>query len=109
MVAVEALEREVNNGGYDQFFVNTPQFAAIIVAALQRIGCPRVAAITRRAVDALHLAELTRETIVERICVNDPQRDRIFDACDHEFFTYPEDIAAHLFAFIRDHKDSIRI
>jgi len=35
VLAVEALEREVNNGGYDQFFVNSSrEFARIIVGAL---------------------------------------------------------------------------
>ena len=37
ILAVEALEREVNNGGYHQFFLNTPEYAPFIVAALQRI------------------------------------------------------------------------
>lgn len=35
ILAVEALEREVNNGGYHQFFVNSPQFAGSIADFLQ--------------------------------------------------------------------------
>ncbi len=109
VLAVEALEREVNNGGFDQFFVNTPEFAAVIVAALERIDCPRTADITRRAVGALHLAELTRETIEEVIFDDNPERKRTFAACDVEFFHPSEDVAERLFAFIRANKDRIRL
>src|SRR5512146_179365 len=49
VLAVEALEREVNNGGYGQFFRNSSNaYAAEVVDALLRIGCPHVAAITAR-------------------------------------------------------------
>ena len=40
VLAIEALEREVNNGGYNQFFLNEPSYAHEIVAALNEIGCP---------------------------------------------------------------------
>src|SRR6202035_5656818 len=64
VLAVEALEREVNNGGYSLFFENsTREFAPIIVQALVRIGCPRTAEITQRAIDALHLPTLSVEAI----------------------------------------------
>jgi hypothetical protein len=40
ILAVEALEREVNNGGYAQFFQNSSrEYASMIVNALRRIGC----------------------------------------------------------------------
>jgi hypothetical protein len=48
VLAVEALEREVNNGGYCQFFFNTSS-APRIVDTLQRIGCPEAARLTKRA------------------------------------------------------------
>jgi hypothetical protein len=49
ILAVEALEREVNNGGYHQFFINSSrQFVPIVISALQRIGCKKTAAITQR-------------------------------------------------------------
>src|SRR5215472_14129753 len=60
VLAIEALEREVNNGGFRQFFENSSQeYAPMIVQALERIGCARTAAITQEAIDALHLPELT--------------------------------------------------
>jgi len=51
ILAIEALEREVNNGGYGQFFLNSSrEFAPTIVRALALIGCPKTAAITQRAI-----------------------------------------------------------
>ena len=56
VLAVEALEREVNNGGYDQFFVNSSrEFTPIMVGALKRIGCNKTASITQKAIEALGL------------------------------------------------------
>jgi hypothetical protein len=64
VLAVEALEREVNNGGYEQFFLNsTREYAPIIVDALTRIGCRRTAAITQKALDALRAFPLTDAAI----------------------------------------------
>jgi hypothetical protein len=60
VLAVEALEREVNNGGYEQFFTNSSrEFTATIVESLQRIGCRKTAGITRRAIKALGISDLT--------------------------------------------------
>ena len=40
VLAVRALDREVNNGGYHQFFCNSSRkFAPKIVESLVRIGC----------------------------------------------------------------------
>jgi hypothetical protein len=38
-MAVESLEREVNNGGYDQFFVNAAEYTPVIADSLSAIGC----------------------------------------------------------------------
>src|SRR5438105_806752 len=48
ILAVEALEREVNNGGYGQFY-SSSEYAPIVVRALRLIGCPKTAEITQKA------------------------------------------------------------
>ncbi|MBX3437178.1 MAG: DUF4375 domain-containing protein, partial [Planctomycetaceae bacterium] len=41
VLAVEAMEREVNNGGYQQFFGNpSREYAGFLVRALGLIRCP---------------------------------------------------------------------
>ena len=57
VLAVRALDREVNNGGYHQFFSNSScQYALTVVPALESIGCGEAAALTKRALDALNLS-----------------------------------------------------
>ena len=51
VLAIEGLEREVNNGGYSQFFLNSSrEFVDVIEVALLAIGCPKTAAITRTGI-----------------------------------------------------------
>src|SRR6266567_5973029 len=50
VLAIEALEREVNNGGYGQFFTNSSnEYAGAVLEALQRVGCTQTVTITERA------------------------------------------------------------
>jgi len=110
ILAIEGLEREVNNGGYYQFFVNSSvQYASVIVAALRRIGCPKVAAITEDAITALRLPHLSVAEIQAVICDDGESRDEVLGACDRQFFEYPEPIADRLFAFIKANRSTIRL
>ena len=109
IVAIEALEAEVNNGGYAQFFLNSSrEYAPTIVQALARIGCPITAAITQRAIDALHLPSLTDEAI-ETAMANDEVSEDDLNECDDSYYKSGEDIAGQLFAFIKKNKDVIKL
>jgi hypothetical protein len=109
ILAVEALEREVNNGGYSQFFENsTRQFAPVVVQALVRIGCPKAAAITQKAIDALHLPSLTVESI-EAAMEDADESEEALNECDTSYYNAGEDIANQLFAFIKKNKDAITL
>jgi hypothetical protein len=108
VLAIEALEREVNNGGYQQFFVNSSkEFAPVIVRALERIGCPENAAITQRAIDALHLSSLTVEAI--EMAIADGVDEEVLDNCDKSYFAAREEIAGRLFAFIKANKSDFTL
>src|SRR5262249_34289212 len=90
VLAVEALEREVNNGGYSQFLSNSSkQFTPAIVPALERIGCPVTAAITRDAIAALKLPRPDAEPDFD---TEDEARDEALDGCDQRFYQSGEDI-----------------
>jgi Domain of unknown function (DUF4375) len=93
VLAVEALEREVNNGGYDQFFVNSSrEYAPIIADALTRIGCPKTCEVTRNALDALGLDEL----------------DEGLARCDGAYYDSGEEIDVALFEFVKANRASIK-
>lgn len=108
VLAVSALEREVNNGGYAQFFANASrEWAPDIVESLRRIGCPLAAKITQDAIDSLHLDQLTPEAVEAMVEKDDDVRDAALQLCDDRFAQYPEDIASHLFAYIKSHRAEI--
>jgi Domain of unknown function (DUF4375) len=108
VLAVEALEREVNNGGYDQFFLNSSrEFAPVIVGALERIGCKKTANVTRRAIKALSISDLTSDAIEAVISTPDEGRRSKLNRCDDSYYKSAEPIADRLFAFIKANKASI--
>jgi hypothetical protein len=91
VLAVLALESEVNNGGYRQFFWNSSRrFTPTIVASLLRIDCERTAALTAKAISALGLSTVTVQAVEQEIQREDEGRDAQLDVCDREFYTFHE-------------------
>ena len=91
VLAVEALEREVNNGGYSQFFSNSSsEWAGTIVAALRAIGCPKTADITDKAV-------ANRED------------EKALSKCDDRYYANDEPIADRLFDWISRNRAQIKL
>jgi hypothetical protein len=111
VLAIEALEREVNNGGYGQFFANSSnEFAATVVAALQRIGCPSTASITQRALTALPKGNpLTPESLSATMEQDDPSRDKRLEECDQAYLDAREDIATALLRYLIKERASIQL
>ena len=109
VLAVMALDREVNNGGYHQFFVNSShRFVHIIVDCLRRIGCNATVAITEKAIAALGLGVLTADSVSAAVLTEDPDRDQILESCDNEFYEI-EEIGNKLFPFIEKHQTQIQL
>lgn len=109
VLAVEALEREVNNGGYHQFFANSSrELTTTVVAALQRIGCKKTASITRKAIKALGTTDLTADAIDAAMAGDDEQLVANLKRCDDSYYQGEEPIAERLFAFIQANKTSVR-
>jgi hypothetical protein len=109
VLAVEALEREVNNGGYDQFFANSSrQFAPTIVGSLQRIDCKKTATITKMAIKALGISDLTTEAIDAAMAPDSKKHSARLKRCDDSYFKSGEPIADRLFGFIKANREGIR-
>lgn len=112
IVAVEALEREVNNGGYHQFFLNTPEYAPFVVAALKRIRCPKTSDISASAISLLGLGQQFTTNQIQMALNEDIAGDLIkilYDQCDRPYYDCDEPITDRLFAFICTHRSSIRL
>lgn len=111
ILAIEAMEREVNNGGYHQFFSNdSKKHASVLPGALARVGCPIAAQI---ATDAL--AALKIEGVVTAAKIDAALRqlgDKAVPALgqlDQRYFQNNEPIAERLFAYIQVKKTEIRL
>jgi hypothetical protein len=111
VLAIEALEREVNNGGYGQFFLNAShEFIDVIEQALLAIDCPTAAAITREAIAALGIeGDVTGERAEAVVLSDDAAIREALERCDDRFHGRDEPIADRLFAWIKRHRSSVRI
>ena len=108
ILAVEALEREVNNGGYAQFFVNSSrEYAPIIVRSLREIGCPVTAEITRNAIAIINKRPITDEEIKNGTWNEDEERFEALNKCDVIYFQACEPIEMRLFEFIKSARENI--
>ncbi len=104
---VEALEFEVNNGGFDQFYFNSNgDFSNEIPKALKQIGAFKTAELVKKA-NAVFNQELVpikrnkRQNIMEKIA---DQSEVIWNQCDEEFYSNEENLSQLLFEFVLAHK-----
>jgi hypothetical protein len=111
ILAIEALEREVNNGGYSQFFINSSsEYATSIVDSLEYVGLSKTAGITRKALEELKIeGPITSGKIEETMHRDDEGRDEMLGIFDDVFYEYEEDISGELFSFIKNHQDEIQL
>ena len=115
LLSIFALEREVNNGGYDQFLRNSSnQYANIIIDSLKLISCPKTADITREAFDALNISgEITVQSIENTLFnVNEKRKseiDKILNKCDNKYYKRVESPTSRLFDYIKRNKDKIKL
>ena len=111
VLAVEALEREVNNGGYDQFFLNSSHdFMDVIKEALVAIGCPKTAAITDRAITSLGIKGGLTGAKAEAVILAEDDAVRVgLGACNSDYYDNDEPIADLLFAWIKNNRAMVRV
>ena len=109
LLAVLALWREVNNGGFAQFFANSSaQYAPEIVPCLQRIGCDATAVLVERAIACLSLKSITPVAVSRAIHREDSTRDERLEKLDREFYALSE-IEHSLFRFVETNADNFRL
>ena len=111
ILAIEALEREVNNGGYSQFFFNSSkEYAPILVNSLKRIGCENVALLSQEAIAILGITDnLTVEAIDAAMDAENEERDEKLSDCDSKYYSEAGDLSEPLLNFIKMNKTKIII
>ena len=109
VLAVMALQREVNNGGYSQFFTNSSRrFASTIVEYLRRIGCDATATITERAIRTLNVEAVSDDSVSHAALNANTSTNQLLDMLDREYYKLNE-IEPQLFQFIETHQNNIQL
>jgi len=106
--AVWAVESEVNNGGFSQYFVNSSaESAPFVVEALETIEAPRTADICRRAIAVAFPDGLPQTPETIRSVAEDFSGDVLgkLETMDQEFFAYPHSLTDLLFAYASKHPE----
>ena len=102
--AIWALESQVNNGGFAQYFQSVDGHTANAVpSALRDIGAATCARIVGRALavvatEALPVDQRLREQLIEAL---DETAQEALEALDQEFLAYPDNLTDLLFDFVR--------
>lgn len=92
----QTLEREVNNGGFDQYFTNSgSENAYETIASLKAIEANITANILQRAIDlVLGLVEKNEEISYET-----------WDKLDNEFYNYEDNLNVLNIEYIKKYKE----
>jgi hypothetical protein len=108
---VDALEREVANGGFDQFFWNySGDTAHETLEALQAIGAPQAAALVREAIACFPGGKVPssreeRERLLESM--GEAPREK-WSQLDDRFHEYPDDLTGLMRAYVRENRANFR-
>ncbi len=100
-----ALEAEVNNGGFSQYFLNSAESVHFTTTALEMIGAYDAADICATAISVAFPEGLTQDEdetcrVVQRFSA---KVGASLESCDQEFFTYPNDLTELLFSYVSKH------
>jgi hypothetical protein len=110
VLAVEALEREVNSGGFDAWLRYATEYVPLTAAALVDIGRSDVAAMVDSAIASLALpGDLTAGAVIAAMERDDDLRSARLAALDTAYFADAGDLAEPLLAFIRSRRDDIAL
>lgn len=111
LLFVENLEREINNGGFNQFYFNTSgDYSLETVDALLAIGAIKTAEIVKEANSQFPNQEILsdrgerRETLLQIEDIAQP----VWDKCDEKFYKYQENILDLLVNYIKENKEKFK-
>ena len=104
--SVWALESEVNNGGFSQYFQNcSNETAGFVVEALHFIDAHQTAEICKRALSIAFPMGLPSTPEAIRTAAENfaPDVDDALHSLDQDFYVYPNDLTELLYAYVSTH------
>ncbi|MFA4869624.1 MAG: DMP19 family protein [Pedobacter sp.] len=105
----QCLEREINNGGFNQYFFNSSgNFAYLTVLSLRTIKANTTADILQKAIDQFPNKKVSpdraeRQAILEQI---QEVANPTWEELDQKFFDYEDDLNLLNIEFVRQNKDN---
>lgn len=110
ILAIEAFEREINNGGFSQFFYNSSvEYAPIIVSSLKAIGCHEMASLAQKSLEILGVESLDPDVIEEKMDPDDEELEEALGELDEVYYESKETPAYALFNYIKRNRGSIKL
>lgn len=111
IVYIEELEREVNNGGFSQFFSNSSgDYTEEVIQSLRKIDSVKFLRLVESAKSQfpnsfVPVGRAERQQILEEIENN---ASETWDRLDSEFYQYEEDIYALMIGYIERNVEKFR-
>ena len=103
------LEREINNGGFNQYFVNSSgNFAHETILSLQAVGANKTADILIQASNQFPEKKVPkdRDARIEKVEQIESAANDIWEDLDQKFFAYQEDLNSLNLDFVKKYKDN---
>ncbi len=103
------LEREINNGGFSQYFFNSSgDYALETIESLNLIGANKTAKILEKAIaqfpeSKVPIDKVLREEILEQI---EEKANIVWEQLDDEFVKYDDDLNSLNLEFVKKNLDS---
>lgn len=105
---VDGLEREVNNGGFSQFFINSSgEYASETVAALRRIGADHTAGLVERAMEPFGPGGPSRDWEERGKQLDEVQKsaDSLWMELADAFYEYQDDLTGLMRSYVSARRD----
>jgi hypothetical protein len=102
------LEREINNGGFNQYFINpSGDYAHETIHSLKLIGANRTNEILEKAIDQFpdKIVPKDRDERVEIVEEIEETANEVWEELDQKFFEYVDDLNALNIEYVRQNKE----
>lgn len=104
---INGLEREVNNGGFEQFFLNSPgEYARETEASLRTIGAHHTAALVEQAIGVFPGGPSPdQDTRAGQVDALSDDARALLDSLSADFVEYHDDLSGLLRAYAARHQE----
>ena len=111
VIYIENLEREVNNGGIDQFFSNSSgNYAHETVTALEEIGAQKTSDLLKKAISVFPDGDVPKDREKRREVMEEIEDDSedTWNELDDKFYEYEDDIPSLILSYIRSNRKEFK-